>query len=247
MSMIHLSHVAKEIKPGFEILKDLLHDANLVFDSMGMTVTAFDPEKMVMVQAAFSAISDYTITGATQNIVGVYMPFLYKTVRHAKDADLIQLEVQDEVLIVRVVDGESSLIKIESKMPSVMMPVETPVFSSHQQENWAVFNTKGLWKSAREIASVDKTTRLVSDFIAEKIELITQSAMGDYKSDLTRYKESEANPVSAEMAFYVNSLTKFCKHRISKQTSMYIHPSHPLCLRATNAVVDVIATIALIQ
>lgn len=243
---VNLRHVAKDIKPGIEVLKDMLQDANLVFDPMGFTVTALDPEKMVLVQASFCSMEVYSITGGTQTIVGVYMPFLFKTVHYAKDTDLIAMRVENDVLTVQVLDPETLFIKSESKIPSAIIPVEHAESVAEDLASWSTYNSKGVWRSAREVAAVEKTVRLMANEDTQSVELVTQHAMGDYRSDLTRHKESGALK-TVDIFFYINVLTKFCKQRIGQDVGFFLKPGSPLRLRACNDVVDMLLTVALIE
>jgi hypothetical protein len=243
---IRLGTTLDEMKVVFDVLKDVVQDVNLSFTKDRLEIHTTDPEKMSVILITFDHPNLYVNEFEETVHVGVYAPFLYKTLRTGRKTDNVEFivnggPVEGEYNLTVNVIG-SGFIRTTTTIPSIMMPVEN--FTMGSTGTLVGVDARNLWMACRDLSAINKLATLNTP----SLTLTADHPMGKFKSDLTPFL---TDPVPVMMnnsaTFHVKMLMKLCKMRMVDTITLNVSQIHPIMIQFPHRVGMVHAHIATVN
>lgn len=244
MSII-LSNLLEDIKPVFDVLKDLVQDVNLTFTETRMEINAVDGEKMVFLAVTFDHLNYYKNEFGETIHIGVYAPFIYKAIKTGKRGDILEFVVtknanNEYILTVNV--QSNGYTRTTTTVPSIMMPVEH--FERDVPGTFVGIDARDLWMACRDLSSINRLATLTTP----NLTLTAEHAMGTYKADLTRFLKDPV-PVMAmsSVTFHVKILMRLCKMKLVDTIALNVSNLEPLSINFSHRIGAFYARIATVN
>ena len=231
----------EDVKPVFDVLKEIVQDVNLSFTKKRLEIYATDAEKNSLMFVTFDHTTSYSTTSEDPIYVGVYAPILFKAMRAGKTGDELEFKVDNNnSLTVNVFS--SGYLRTTSKFPSIMMPVE--VFDMTSNGTHIGLNARSLWMACRDISSINKIATLHTP----SLSLTTTHPMGEFKADLTAIMDDPV-PVMANnsASFYVKTLMRLCKMKGVDTIALNVSDLSPLQINFSHRCGVLMARIATVN
>jgi proliferating cell nuclear antigen len=107
---MHLKTIqASAFKSIFEVLKDVLNDANIVFDANGMKILTLDTARTALIDLTLSSENFEEYTCEYETVVGVNMANLFKLLKIIGNSDTLELTVtRRDSMTLKVVNSEKN-------------------------------------------------------------------------------------------------------------------------------------------
>ena len=194
----------EDIKPVFDVLKEIVQDVNLSFTKTRLEIYGMDAEKNSFLFVTFDHVSNYSTDSNETIYVGVYAPIIFKAMRAGRTGDDLELQVANNILTVNI--SSNGTLRTTSTFPSIMMPVEH--FDMTSSGTHVGMDARALWMTCRDISSINKVATLHTPSLA----LTATHPMGEFKSDLTVIlKDPVPVMANASATFYIKTLMRLCK------------------------------------
>lgn len=191
-----------------EVLKDIINDVNLCFDSSGMKIVAFDVARVTLVHMFMSAENFEEYSCKKEIYVGINVLNMFKLLKSITNNDILSMSVTDETLNVTLTnDSKKSISKFSIKLldlnedildiPDIDMPISTSIPSLDFQ------------KIVRDMSIIADDMK-----ITRKDNVIKFESNGDFASKMTQIEQSEnINKVTSGL-FSLKYLSMFTKATI---------------------------------
>lgn len=235
-----------EVKIVFDVLKDIVQDVNLSFTKDRLEIHAMDPEKMSVILVTFDHPNLYVNEFEETVHVGVYAPFLYKTLRTGRKTDNVEFVVKkgwgESVYDMTVNVIGTGFVRTTTTIPSIMMPVEN--FKIETTGTLVGVDARNLWMACRDLSAINKLATLNTP----SLTMTADHPMGKFKSDLTPFL---TDPVPVMMnnsaTFHVKMLMRLCKMRLVDTISLNVSQIHPISIQFPHRIGMVHARIATVN
>ena len=218
---------ASAIKCIFEVLKDILNDVNIVFDSNGMRILALDSARIALVNVFLDAknFEEYTCTKRT--IVGVNISNTYRILKSISGADTMSMTLENSQIMKITVHNEQrktttqhelKLLDINDEgldVPDVKLDLVTIVPSSEFQ------------KIARDMYNLSQEVTIERSSTSFKM-----SCLGDFANQSTKIEDLPVVDKGAAGIFslkYINMFTK--STNMSQNLEIFQGPDMPIIFR----------------
>ena len=191
-----------------EVLKDIINDVNLCFDSSGMKIVAFDVARVTLVHMFMSAENFEEYSCKKEIYVGINVLNMFKLLKSITNNDILSMSVNDETLNVTLTnDSKKSMSKFSIKLldlnedileiPDIEMPISTSIPSLDFQ------------KIVRDMSIIADDMK-----ITRKDNVIKFESDGDFASKMTQIEQSENIDKTVNGLFSLKYLSMFTKATI---------------------------------
>lgn len=191
-----------------EVLKDIINDVNICFDSSGMKIIALDVARVTLVYV-FMASENFEEYSCPKEIsIGINVGNMFKLLKSINNNDILSMDVVDENLNVVVANDSKKIISKFSiklldlnedilEIPEIEMSVATPISSIDFQ------------KTIRDMSNIGSEL-----MIHRKDTSITFTCEGDFASKETTIEQNEDVPFDINGTFSLKYLSMFTKASI---------------------------------
>lgn len=193
-----------------EVLKDIINDVNVCFDSSGVKIIAFDVARVTLVHMFMAAENFEEYTCNKELFVGINVSNMFKLLKSITNNDVLSMEVNDECLNIMLTnDSKKSTSKFSIKLldlnedildiPELDMPFSTQVPSLDFQ------------KIVRDMINIGNDVTITRT--KNKIEF---DCKGDFASKTTTMEQTEeiGDDVQISGIFSLKYLSMFTKATI---------------------------------
>lgn len=191
-----------------EVLKDIINDVNLCFDSSGMKIVAFDVARVTLVHMFMSADNFEEYSCKKEIYVGINVLNMFKLLKSITNNDILSMSVNDETLNVTLTnDSKKSMSKFSIKLldlnedileiPDIEMPISTSIPSLDFQ------------KIVRDMSIIADDMK-----ITRKNNVIKFESNGDFASKMTQIEQNENTDKVVTGLFSLKYLSMFTKATI---------------------------------
>ncbi len=206
---MHLKTIqACAIKSLLEVLKEIINDVNICFDSSGMKILAFDVAHVTLVHVFLEAENFEEYSCQREIFVGINVSNMFKLLKSISNNDILSMTSDDEMLhIVITNESKRTTSKFSIKLldlnedileiPSIDMPISTQMPSIDFQ------------KIVRDMSIIgdDVIIRRTGTDLVFKCD-------GDFASKETIIEQSDDVGSGAEGVFSLKYLSMFTKATI---------------------------------
>lgn len=201
---------ATAIKSLLEVLKDIITDVNVYFDSTGMKIIAFDVARVTLVHVKLSA-ENFEEYSCTKDIVlGINVVNTFKLLKSISNTDILTITHDQENLIITVSnDGK----KCTSKFTIRLLDLNEDLLEIPENSDSVTYETL--------VPSIDfqKIIRDMSNIGTEMTvkrtgSLIEFSCEGDFADKKTTIEQAEDIGTTVSGSFSLKYLSMFTKATI---------------------------------
>ena len=108
---------ATAIKSLLEVLKDIINDVNIYFDSSGMKIIAFDVARVTLVCVKLASENFEEYSCPSELVIGINVTNTFKLLKSISNTDILSITNDDENLIITVSnDGKKSTSTFHIKL-----------------------------------------------------------------------------------------------------------------------------------
>lgn len=108
---------ATAIKSLLEVLKDIISDVNVYFDSSGVKIIAFDVARVTLVYVKLAAENFEEYSCPKETVLGVNITNTFKLLKSITNSDILSMTNTDENLVITVSnDSKKSMSKFSIKL-----------------------------------------------------------------------------------------------------------------------------------
>lgn len=185
---IHLKTIqAIAIKSLLEVLKEIINDVNIFFDSSGLKIIAFDVARVTLVYVKLSAENFEEYSCPSDTLVGVNVSNTFKLLKSISNNDVLCMSTTDENLNIVVTNDQK---RTTSKFSIKLLDLNEDILEIPEMNSEEVIDTP--------IQSVDfqKIVRDMSNIgsemvISRKGKTISFSCEGDFAEKQTIIDQNE--------------------------------------------------------
>ena len=160
--IVYAKNNAYQLRSIFDVVKDLLTDANIKFHKNGMHIVSMDPEKVVVLKLFMDNFEEYRFEAEKPFYIGLYMQYFYKMLRNVGPNHVIELEVYEETpnTLKITITGPNNGSKTVVSIQSLDIPKEDLVFPSVTYQAVLEMPTSDLQKTIRDVSHASKKIKL---------------------------------------------------------------------------------------
>lgn len=227
--VVYCKHAALPFKQVIGFLKELVTDVNIRFLYDYIQITALDPERISILDVQLTNFNQYVCDEETS--IGVYIPYLYKLLRHVGKGHEIELAVTDPSELKVVLTDQDKKTETTISIHSNSISNESVSVPRYNYNDVAVLPTADLQRAIREISHVDKRVAVsVANDILSLHSAGNQGsatiAIGPSSSGLLWI--SRQNTTDFNRTYFVKYIEKFLKGRVSNNVTLGFNCDLPL-------------------
>ena len=227
MSAVYLRHSAKDLRRLFDVLKDIVTDVNLQFKKETVVITAMDPAKVSILHVVLELDSLDFYDCKQETTIGVFMPFLYKTIRSASPKDTVELLIYDynkTAMDIKLSNVETETTHITTVV-SLDLPKESVEIPINYCSNVISIQASDLQKAVREVSHISKEVVIHFDTktIVNVLVFKANGPMGKCDIVIKNPKIVYNQTPELDIKVYTKYIEKFCKPLLSTQIDMCIY------------------------
>jgi proliferating cell nuclear antigen len=215
----------------FEVLKELVHDSNMIFHPEGIRLTAIDSVKTSFIYLRLKASSFEEYTCKTPTTVGLDLSSVHKLIKSCSAHDTITLYVLEsntQELCIRI-ESPEHVQRTDYKLR--LLDIDSQEISLPDLEYDHIFTLPSttFFKLCREMMNLSPHMCITS-----KQKTLELSCSGDFASQHTCIGEADlsddSDPISA--SYSLKYLTLFSKaSSLCNTTTLYIKRDCPLLIQ----------------
>lgn len=203
---VTLKHGAKMFKTIIDVLKDVLMDVNMQFTSKGLKILSIDPEKMCILTLVLDSFLSYTHTEDV--IVGIHLPFLYKSLRSVDGTDVLTLHVDEKGMRLIIESMEANVNRV-LYIPNIMMPIDTSELDIPNYENSVLVNMKEFKQVLKDVSHLNKKVDMSLEH--DNFIIRANNNMAQSEIYLKQVQWIKRNQTFVSRWFYPRNIEKLCK------------------------------------
>ena len=227
MSAVYLRHSAKDFRRLFDVLKDIVTDVNIQFKKETVVITAMDPAKVSILHVVLELDSLEYYDCKQETTIGVFMPFLYKTVRSASPKDTVELLINDfsrtsmDIKLSNTITDTTHITTVTS----LDLPKESIDIPINHCANVISIQAADLQKAVREVSHISKEVVIHFDTqtIVNVLVFKAGGPMGKCDIVINNPKIIYNQVPQMDIKVYTKYIEKFCKPLLSTQIDMCIY------------------------
>jgi proliferating cell nuclear antigen len=202
---------ATAIKSLLEVLKDIINDVNIYFDSTGMKIIAFDVARVTLVYVKLAAENFEEYSCPTELVLGINVTNTFKLLKSISNTDILSITNNDENLIITVSnDGKKSTSKFSIRLldlnEDILEIPETDASTSHE----TLIPSIDFQKIVRDMSNIG--SELLIKRTSNTVEF---SCEGDFAEKQTIIEQADdVGPKGATGVFSLKYLSMFTKATI---------------------------------
>lgn len=227
---------SSSIKTLFEVLKDVLSDANIVLNPSGIHITALDPTKLSLIDLNLEGNKFETYYCPNKKIIGVSMNSIYKLIKSTSNKDNISFIMHknnNTQIIIRIENAEK---KSRTEYNLNLLDLDEENLSIPETEFDYIINLP-----SGDFQRLSRDMQNLSDYINIKLEndILNISCKGDFASQNTSigetshglifHKKSDTIYNHTFSLKYINLFTKTTN--LSNIIEISLKNDYPLCIK----------------
>lgn len=224
------------IKTLFEVLKDVLSDANITLNASGIFVTALDPTKLSLIELSLEGDKFETYYCPNKKIIGVSMNSIYKLIKSTSNSDNISFIMKKKNTSHMIIRIENSEKKSRTEYNLNLLDLDQENLSIPETEVDYIINLP-----SNDFQRLCRDMQNLSEFINIKLEndILQISCEGDFASQNTSIGETshglifqKKSDVIYNHTFslkYINLFTK--STNLSNTIEISLKTNYPLSIK----------------
>jgi proliferating cell nuclear antigen len=211
---------ASALKSSFEVLKDVINDVNMYFNSDGMTITALDNAKVALINMKLHADKFEEYECEEPVTAGVNITNFFKILKFITSNDVLEIEITDkEIMKISISnDTKNSNTKFELSLLWINDDVlEIPVI---EPSCTTVITSVDFQRICRDMGNLSSDVT-----IFRNKNLLNISCKGDFAkqetsidTEQTEFTEAIGNRYSLKYINLFTKATNMCSHMKIQQT-----------------------------
>lgn len=202
------------IKSLLEVLKDIINDVNVYFDSSGMKIIAFDVARVTLVYVKLAAENFEEYSCPNEIILGINVSNTFKLLKSISNSDILTVTHDDENLIITVSnDGKRSTSKFSIRLLDLNEDIlDLPENGDGTTFQETLIPSIDFQKIVRDMSNIG--SELLIRRSSDSVEFLCQ---GDFAEKQTIIEQDEAPapvPPVTEGTFSLKYLSMFTKATI---------------------------------
>ena len=202
------------IKSLLEVLKDIINDVNVYFDSSGMKIIAFDVARVTLVYVKLAAENFEEYSCPSEIILGINVSNTFKLLKSISNSDILTVTHDDENLIITVSnDGKRSTSKFSIRLLDLNedildLPENGGEGATFQE---TLIPSIDFQKIIRDMSNIG--SELLIRRRSDSVEFLCQGDFAE-KQTIIEQEESSASAAVTEGTFSLKYLSMFTKATI---------------------------------
>jgi proliferating cell nuclear antigen len=216
------------IKSCFDVLKEIVFEATLLFDQSGIRIVSMDSSKTSLVHLRLDAeqFEEFQCTSPTP--VGVSVMLLHRLIKSATASDTITFLVKKGVTHELVIHIESTTSSNSSyyTIKLLDLPILNIEIPDFEYDHAVAIQSQTFQKIIREMSNLGQTVSLKSNR-----KRLTLSCEGDFASQETQLGDASDEPDTFSALYTLKYLNLFAKSAsVSTNVMVFIDTQRPLVL-----------------
>lgn len=217
---------ASHLKTIADVLKDILTECWLVFESNKISMTNVDPEKVIAVNLEIVPSSDYECE--SRFVFPFYIQTLYKVLRGAKPHDTAILSNGPaDVIQISILSGSKIL-----KNQIVLQPLQNvlPVTYVKQKKTNAIeihINTNQLYHILHDLSALSRKMTIIGN--GGNLEFTAKDDCGS----ISVFSQAVSTDINFRGTYLIKYLEKFTKPALESEVVVGLSPGEPLSVLYT--------------
>jgi hypothetical protein len=220
-----LVHNAKFFSTLFDLLKDVITEANIEFGEYVIRIQTMDPQKSTSVSVNLYGLQEYENHLGVLRF-GIFVPYVYKLIRNAHDSTIISMTIEPDNPKIMTIDLARS--KTEDPYSTVRLnSIELPLQEITEFNNADIafsVPTKDLKRTIREMAHV--SDEVVLTVIPNQVFLDAVGPMGSVRNEILDvkwlYHFTSPESTSIQKTLPVKYIDKFLNPRFQAVVDLWI-------------------------
>ena len=201
---------ATAIKSLLEVLKDIINDVNIYFDSTGMKIIAFDVARVTLVYVKLAAENFEEYSCPTELILGINVTNTFKLLKSISNTDILSITNSDENLIITVSnDGKKSTSKFSIRLLDLNEDILEIPDSDNAESHETLIPSIDFQKIVRDMSNIG--SELLIKRTGNTVEF---SCEGDFAEKQTIIEQNDDVGDGTSGVFSLKYLSMFTKATI---------------------------------
>ena len=197
---------ASAVKSIFEVLKDIINDVNVYFDSNGIRILALDTARVALVHMFLDAQNFEEYECHAPVIAGMNMANTYKLLKSITNHDTLEMAISGNEVIELVIQNQAK--KSSSKFTLKLLDINEDILESPDLETNVIttLSSVDFQRICRDMGNLSNEIDIFRD--GDKLEL---SCLGDFANQSTSIECPETWETRVGNTFslkYINLFTK---------------------------------------
>jgi proliferating cell nuclear antigen len=228
---------ALQLKVLLDVLKDLITEVNIKFDTDHMKLVSLDPGRVGMCHLVINKLEYYYCREPLY--VGIYIQYLYKLMRSVTTSHHLEWRVRTEnpSILEIVVSNPERRIFTTHKIKTLSLDIEEVTIPQVNFEYVISMPTSDLQKYVKELSHVSNIITVSSS--GKDIELTASGDLGETTINVAptpsglnwvnKYLSSEEERFQGR--YFLRYLDKMLKSQVDNTIELYIKKDYPLVLK----------------
>ncbi len=201
---------ATAIKSLLEVLKDIINDVNIYFDSTGMKIIAFDVARVTLVYVKLAAENFEEYSCSTELVLGINVTNTFKLLKSISNTDILSITNSDENLIITVSnDGKKSTSKFSIRLLDLNEDILEIPDSDNAESHETLIPSIDFQKIVRDMSNIG--SELLIKRTGNTVEF---SCEGDFAEKQTIIEQTDDVGEGTSGVFSLKYLSMFTKATI---------------------------------
>lgn len=201
---------ATAIKSLLEVLKDIINDVNIYFDSTGMKIIAFDVARVTLVYVKLDAENFEEYSCPKDVILGINVANTFKLLKSISNTDILSITNTDENLVITVSnDSKKSTSKFSIKLLDLNEDILEIPESDTSNKCETLVPSIDFQKIIRDMSNIG------SELLIRRYDnMVEFSCTGDFAEKQTLIEQPESVTQQVSGVFSLKYLSMFTKATI---------------------------------
>jgi proliferating cell nuclear antigen len=227
---------ALQLKVLLDVLKDLITEVNIKFDTDHVKLVSLDPGRVGMCHLIINKLEYYYCREPTY--VGLYIQYLYKLLRSVTTSHHIEWRIRKEspTILEIVISNPERRIFTTHKIKTLSLDIEEVTIPQVNFEMVISMPTSDLQKYIKELSHVSNIVTITSS--GKDIEFTASGDLGETTinvaptpSGLNWVNKSAGVDERFQGRFFLKYLDKMLRSQVDNTIELYIKKAYPLVLK----------------
>lgn len=229
------SSQAIQFKALFDVLKDLLTEVNIRFDSTGFKIISLDPGKIGMIHLSIYNLEKYECQDTFY--AGVYMSYLYKIMRTVSTGHYLEWRIRrDQPKVLEVIlNHPDRRINTTHRLKVLDLDIEEINIPVVEFECVVSMPSADLQKYIKELSHVSNILTIRGS--DKSIQFMSRGDLGETCIDICptpsglNWLHKEEHSESFNGTYFLKYLERFSRGQVDPTVELFFKQNYPLIMR----------------
>jgi proliferating cell nuclear antigen len=226
---------AMQFKTLFDVLKDLLTEVNIRFDSEGFKIVSLDPGKIGMIYLSVYNLDCYYCPEVTY--AGIYVNYVYKIIRTVTTGHYLEWRItkQNPRVLEMVLSHHDRRIFTTHRLNTLSLDIEEITIPSVEFDCVVTIPSSDMQRYIKDLGHVANIVTIRSD--RNKVNFVCSGDLGETcieiaptPSGLNWIHRREEN-ISFEGAYFIKYLERFSRGQVDAKVELFFRQDYPLIMK----------------